>query len=724
MIKRRHFLQATLATAGAVIGCGGNETGTTTGDTTTTTTPPRTLEDGAKYFPQSVASGDPRPDSVILWTRLEDTGEDLDLELEVSPDAEFTELVSLDGQKSLALKAAAAFDHCVKVRLEGISAATVYYYRFVYAKGGKFYASKVGRTKTAPAKGADAPLKFAFVSCQDYNGRFYNPYVRLVREELDFFVHLGDYVYETNGDPQFQSTGGRRVQFTDEKAAIELGSGDKKFFAAKTLSNYRDLYRTYRSDAALQAMHESFPMIATWDDHEFSDDSHGAVASYFDGAKDETDVDRRKSANQAWFEYMPVDYLDNPGFKYDPAKDFPGDIQIWRDFEFGKHLHLVMTDLRSYRADHLIPEDAYPGTVVVDEATLMADLGALPAIARPYVDIDAAKWSSYKTLLTKAATAGGADVAKVTGNISVLFINGVVAKVNDGTLPIDDAMAMDLPKGVAYIDAGKLSYFSSVGSRYFIVKPAFDILAKQAYKTKKNQEVMGTAQESWFLSTMTGATTTWKVWGNEYCLSPLQIDLSTQSIPEQFKQQFYMNCDAWDGFRDKRSELLGKLSALSNVVAVTGDIHAFYAGTPMTNDDPTKKIVEFVGGSISSGTFKSLVQSQVAADPELNAVPGAGALAAAVDALLKAGINSHLGFADSGRNGFVVVDVAAADLVATYYRIAEAEVAKDHSGDKDADLDKLFEVATFKTVAGEHELYMLQDDGKYKKWNPETKKYE
>lgn len=723
MIKRRNFLQATLATAGAVIeGC---DDGTET--STGTTTESRTLEDGAQYFPQSVASGDPKPDSVILWTRVEDSGAqgDLQVELEVSPNADFSELISLDGKTSMVVTAAAQFDHCVKVRLASISPGTVYHYRFIYEKGGKYYVSKVAQTKTAPDKDADVAVKFGFVSCQDYIGRYYNTLVRMAREPLDFFVHLGDYVYETTGDPTFQSESGRKVTFTDEAGALELTTaGGQKYHAAKSLSNYRDLYKTYRTDTALQKIHESFPMIAIWDDHEFSDDCHGAVASYFDGKQDETDVERRKAANQAWFEYMPVDYLDSPDFAYDAAKDFPGDIKIWRDFAFGKHVHLVMTDLRTHRADHLIPEEAYPGTVVVNEATVMELAGEIPAIARPYVNIDDAQWAPHKAVLQAAATAGGGDPAKVTGNISVLYINNVVTAAGMPA-PIDETMQMGLPRGIAYVDAGKLSPFTSIGSRYFAVQPAFDLIAAAAYKAlKKTQDVLGSEQESWFLSTMKGSAKTWKLWGNEYTLSPLTIDLTGQPIPESFKQKFYMNLDSWDGFRDKRSELIAQLAAVPNVVAITGDIHASYAGTPWVNGDPTKKIVELVGSSVSSGTFKTLLQSQVAADPVLSSIPGAGLLAASIDTLLQGGPNPHLAFADSSRNGFVVVDVTAAELVATYYRFPEKDTEKDHYADKDADLDKFFKIDVFKTTAGTRDLYQKQEDGKFLKWNPDTQAFE
>ncbi|MEZ4293809.1 MAG: alkaline phosphatase D family protein [Polyangiaceae bacterium] len=728
MIRRRHFLQATLATAGATMaGCDGGETETGTGTTTTST--PRKLEDGSQYFPQSVASGDPKPNSVILWTRVEDAAAqgDLTVELELSPKSDFSELIAFGNQTALSVTAKADFDFCVKILLADLLPGTEYYYRFIYTKSEKLYASRTGRTKTAPAPDADVPVKFAYVSCQDYIGRFYNVLARMAKEPLDFFVHLGDYVYETTGDPTFQNTTGRAVEFTDVEGAITLTtSGGEKYYAAKSLSNYRELYKTYRSDPALQSVHEQFPMIATWDDHEFSDDCHGATASYFDGKQDETDVDRRKAADQAWFEYMPVDYPGKPDFAYDPGAKYPGDLDIYRDFGFGKHLHLVMTDLRTYRADHLIPEEAYPGTVVLDEtATMDQNGGELPPIARPYVDIDDAMWSDYKTALKAAATAGGGDAAKVTGNISVLYINAVVSQIAGGPPVIDEATQATLPRGIAFVDMGKSSLFSSIGSRYFTVKPAFDLYAGALFKADEaNQTVMGAAQETWFLNTMQSSTRTWKVWGNEYCLTPLQIDLTTQAIPDQFKQVFYMNVDSWDGFRDRRSKLLTDLTALSNVVAITGDIHASYCAVPSVNGDPSKRIVELVGSSVSSGTFRSLLQSQVAADPVLSGIPGAGALAGAIDSLLGGGINPHLAFADSARNGFVVVDVSATEFVATYHRISEKEVEVDHYEKSDADLEALFKVEVFKTNAGGHDLYQKQEDGKFLKWNTETQMFE
>src|SRR5689334_17263749 len=155
MLNRRSFLSITVVTLGASAlgGCG---------DDASQNPATRVLEDGAGFFPQSVASGDPRPTSVIVWTRVYDpdrAGWDLDVELEVALDKEFTKPVLVDGKTTITLKAEAAYDNCVKARIVAQPGKT-YYYRFIYEKGGQSFVSRVGRTKTAPAEDADVPVKF------------------------------------------------------------------------------------------------------------------------------------------------------------------------------------------------------------------------------------------------------------------------------------------------------------------------------------------------------------------------------------------------------------------------------------------------------------------------------------------------------------------------------------------------------------------------------------
>ncbi|HTU59741.1 MAG TPA: PhoD-like phosphatase N-terminal domain-containing protein, partial [Polyangiales bacterium] len=205
---RRQFLKVVVAVAGgawAPLGCGSSDS----------------KEDGRQsaFFPQSVASGDPRPGSVVLWTRVLDparAGEDLEISLEVAKDAQFHELVTVNGAGSLRIVAAAGADGCVKVRLTELEPGTTYYYRFVYAD----IASRVGRTRTAPNDSSDADVRFAVVSCQDYRGKYYHVLRRLLSEEPEFVVHLGDYVYESGNTTR---EGPRDVVFSKPEEALEVG---------------------------------------------------------------------------------------------------------------------------------------------------------------------------------------------------------------------------------------------------------------------------------------------------------------------------------------------------------------------------------------------------------------------------------------------------------------------------------------------------------------------
>ena len=156
------------------------------------------------------------------------------------------------------------------------------------------------------------------------------------------------------------------------------------------------------------------------------------------------------------------------------------------------------------------------------------------------------------------------------------------------------------------------------------------------------------------------------------------------------------------------------------MVAVTGDIHAFYAGTPTTNDG-SKKIVEMVGSSISSATFKTLLTKQVAADPVLSAIPLAASLAAQIDTLFSTETNPHLGYAKSGSNGFVIAEANATEFVTTFHVLGEKEILVDYA-DKVADLMALYTTARFKTVTGEAELYQ-ELEGAWLRWDSATRTY-
>ena len=727
-IPRREFLKATVVTAGGATflgtGLGGVIAGCADEDAG------EKVEPGEAYFPQSVVSGDPKPDSVILWTRVRDDGEaaDIKLRLQVARDESFKQRIALEGGAEVV--AEVAFDGCVKVRVTGLASATTYYYRFIYDHAdGKAYATRVGRTKTAPAADADVPVRFAFVSCQDFNGRYFHAYRRMIEEELDFIVHLGDYVYETTGDPQYQVTSPDRVvAFRDTAGAITFNPGtEDEYQAARSLSNYRDLYRIYRSDADLQRIHEMFPMIAIWDDHEFSDDSHGATATYYDGREDETDVQRRKDANKAWFEYMPVDYLA-PDFRYDEAAAFPGDIKIWRDLSFGRHLQLVMTDLRSFRSDHLIAEDAYPGAVAIDQDSLMAFKGSLPEAAEPYVaDIATYAEGIYLPVLTAEAEAAGYDASKITGAMSVQWINERVEVANEasGDSPIalitSDEWAL-LPRGLAFHQIGKISLFGPVGARYLTRRANFELLADYLWAETDgaSETCMGDEQEAWFIETVRNSDRTWKVWGNEYCVLGRAVDLtSTPLVPAALRYQFNLSAEDFDGMPNRRDLLIDALSAAGNVVVVTGDIHAFFAATPMHRGDATKKIVEFATGAISSAPYKTLLQNTATSDPQL-AASGAGALAAVAEQFLMdpdSRPNPHLGYLSLNQNGYAIVELDGEKLDVIFHAMPDEAVTTPPA--EVGELSSLFTATRFRVMSGSADL-LLEVGGSFLRWDPEA----
>ena len=733
-LPRREFLRATLVSAaGLIAACKGGgaeggesgesgESGTETGGESGTETggEQREVVDGFEFFPQSVASGDPRPGSVILWTRVEDPDanpdEDLELELELSLDPEFQSPLT----EIAVVTARASFDRCVKVRVSDLPLGEPFYYRFVYRVGDTWYGSRVGRSKSAPEPSADLPVRFAVISCQDY-ARWYNLLHLLAEEELDFVVHLGDYIYETTGDPEFQAPiEGRIIDFDDAAGAITFNEGTpEEYAAASSLDNYRQLYRTYRSDRGLQKVHERAPMIVTWDDHEFSNDCHGATGTYFGGAVDETDVERRKRANQAWFEYMPVDYPDDPDFEYDPGASFPDDIKIYRDFVYGAHLHLAMSDERSWRSDHPIREDAFPGTVVVDDATVMAELGELPSWARPYLDIDSWDGGALAQTLVDAADQLGFDPAWISGQLDALVVNDLLSEL--GLTPLSDQELMGLPRGVSYASMGKSGYYGSFGARLLVNKPPYDLWTRLRFEQDPQLEhVLGAEQEQWLIDTLGGSDRTWKIWGNEYLLGQIAVDVRDLA-PAPFDNLYYLSLDLWDGHRNRRDVVLGALAPVENLVAITGDIHGFYAGTPFAKGDPEQRITELVTSSITSSSFKEILEITVASNPALADFEEAALLVEALDSLLGSAslkTNPHLGYARSDRHGYLIIELDGARLEATTHELERDDLLTDYADQLDV-VEAAIGSERFRVNAGERELYR-DFDGEWRRWDRAT----
>lgn len=674
-MDRRQFLSASLGSW--VVACSARTElePEPTADRAVVSQWPGRLTTNEALFPQSLASGDPKPRSVMLWTRTPSAEV---VYAQVALDADFNQLVALESNGSLVAEVPVGLtshhDHCAKLRVEGLSPNTTYYYRFVVETADGVRTSRTGRTKTAPDPSDHAAPRFAVLSCQDYSG-YYHALRRVVELAPDFVVHLGDYIYETTSDPSFQSAAGaREVVFRDVAGAKPLtvtatsGAPSRQILAARSLDNYRQLYQTYRSDPWLQRLHETAPIIAVCDDHEFANDAT-ADRTPLDHA---SDPERRLNADQAWFEYLPVDYPEQPELETAP---FPDNLRLYRDFRFGKHLHLVMTDLRRYRPPHLIAEDAFPGAVMVDEAALVAAIGEIPDVAAPYVDLDAqdVALSVVRTALTAATSDWNLPSAVFSGKQDLAYLNTWIDRHNtegrEPTLtPLDATMAAG--RGLAAIHTGKTEIGSTFGARYLVIQDAYEVLARVRFAESNgaSERIMGQVQRDWFVDTLQSSTATWKVWGNEYTFLRKIADLSALPLPdERLKHRFLLSVEDWDGAPNERLALLSELSAVRNLAIVTGDIHSFFVGKPGVEARAAAgQPLEFVCGAVTSATYSRLLSSQVQ-------IEGLEDLAAAAAAILTLS-NPHVSYNDLDSNGFAMVEVGPKTLEVTFHALPAASV--------------------------------------------------
>ena len=266
---------------------------------------------GEVEFLHGVASGDPLPDRVILWTRVtpkSGTGP-IPVTYEVMDPADPAAPI-LTGTAT----ASESRDFCVKVDVTGLKPGTAYLYKFKVATEAGEIVSREGRTKTTSATGS-APVRMGVVSCSNWQFGFFNAYEALSREEdLDVIIHLGDYFYEYGVD----GYGG--------DVATSIGREHDPVTEVVTLADYRMRHAQYKTDPNLQAAHAKAPWICTWDDHESTNNSYRTGAQNHNPEDGEGDwTDRKQAAIQAYFEWQPL---------REPAA---GNITsaVWRSFTFG-----------------------------------------------------------------------------------------------------------------------------------------------------------------------------------------------------------------------------------------------------------------------------------------------------------------------------------------------------------------------------------------------------
>jgi alkaline phosphatase D len=269
-------------------------------------------------FTLGVASGEPAPDGVVLWTRLAPDplngggmpAHDIAVKWRVARDEKMRNVV----QSGTAL-ARAALGHSVHVELTGLEPARWYWYQF--SAGG--VDSPVGRTRTAPAASASPQkMAFAFASCQSYQGGYYTAFQHMAREDLDLVMHLGDYIYE----------GGISLDALRRHNSPEVA----------TLEAYRNRYALYKSDPHLQAAHAAFPWVVTWDDHEVENNYAGLIRDNQNPPGDFRA--RRAAAYQAYYEHLPLRRSSLP---------VGAGMQLYRRLTFGNLAEFNVLDTRQYR---------------------------------------------------------------------------------------------------------------------------------------------------------------------------------------------------------------------------------------------------------------------------------------------------------------------------------------------------------------------------------------
>jgi len=595
-ISRRKFLELA-ASFGAVLAWSGPSIGSSGRWTERT-----------DAYPQGVASADPHPDSVMLWTRRPplDGKAARQLSVEISEDSDFRKIIA----KSVA-KNTADTDWTCRVLAAGLKPSRVYWYRFTDEFG---FGSRVGRTATAPSNTDTRPVQFAFVSCQNVQQGACNAYRRMIFEDerraeadrLDFVLHLGDFIYEIVWYPEDRPQGMYSRRLRD---VVRYKSGEKvsDFHIPTTVEDYRSVYRAYLLDPDLQDARARWPFICMWDNHEFSWKGWQSQENFSGVRPAQT---RKVAAAQAWFEYQPARVIKATSAgvdRYDPPKvsdkalteyDDHGlglepdnlaainSLKLFRTFRYGKNVDLILTDNRSFRSEP-----------IGDQAT------TAPFQPR---DFPYTVPQDVIEILDAGRTCNGGRPPET------IRFNG-----------------KDLPN---------------------------------PRKSAPPQSLLGVAQKKWFVTQLRESKATWKLWGNSVGMLDWRLDF--QNLPKEIGLSWpttgyaSIGSDDWSACYVERSEILNLIrrEGITGLVTVAGDRHSFQAGL-LSESLPPKRFepvaVEFVTGSISAPTLFEGSEYNLPKDHRLRSVylykPADGsAVQPAINLSLMHGVKSGLELQNSG----------------------------------------------------------------------------
>ncbi|QBR92286.1 alkaline phosphatase D family protein [Nocardioides euryhalodurans] len=300
-----------------------------------------------RVFAHGVASGDPLPGGVVIWTRVTPTsaaspgsgrGPRVTVRWEVARDAGFRDVV-----RRGTFATGPSRDHTVKVDVTGLRPATWYHYRFTWDG----VRSRTGRTRTAPAtRATPRNLRLGVVSCANWQAGWFSAYRHLAkRDDLHAVVCLGDYLYEYAPGEYGMGQGNVDVRRHDPpREMVDLG-------------HYRRRHAQYKTDPDLQELHAVAPWIVTWDDHEVTNDQWRRGAENHQPGEGDY-LRRRARAHRAYDEWMPV--------RLSGTADLRDGTRLFRSLRFGRLAQLSMLDLRTHRSQ----QAADPTTVSDPKRTI------------------------------------------------------------------------------------------------------------------------------------------------------------------------------------------------------------------------------------------------------------------------------------------------------------------------------------------------------------------
>ena len=321
-------------------------------------------------FNHGVASGDPLEDRVILWTRVtpQQAGP-VETILEISENENFSKIAH-----STKLQTSSLSDYTVKydfLAKQYCDSDKGFFYRF---RAGSSI-SEIGKSKTF-SKNTES-VKIGVFSCSNFPAGYFNAYQAAAeKNDLDLWLHLGDYLYE-------YPMGGYA---TDN--AEKLGRTPSPTHEMITLSDYRLRHAQYKLDHGSKALHKHAPLIAVWDDHEFSNDAwkRGAENHSEDGSEGDFYA-RRSAAIKAYYEWMPIREQQNKR-------------KIFREFKIGKLIHLIMLDTRQYARDKQIQPKDYLSKSGFNQAKFYNDLNSEN---RELLGVEQLSWIEDSVLKSNAA---------------------------------------------------------------------------------------------------------------------------------------------------------------------------------------------------------------------------------------------------------------------------------------------------------------------------------